>query len=287
MEELLHRKKNQDQDEILTWLTSFDFQLTQNDYIRRRQAGTGQWLLDSSEYQRWLNEREQTLFCPGIPGAGKTILASIVVDDLCSRFANDDNVGIAFAYCSFGRQEEQHPEDLLANFLKQLCKAFTPLPESLINLFNKHKSKMTKPSINEISKALLSVMTSLSRTFIIIDAFDELPAMGNCRKIILSELFDLQSRCNVNILVTSRFSPDITIMFEDSIKLEIYAAKEDLNRYLDFNMDLMHPSIRDDLLLQEEIKTVISEAVDGMLVSPLHQLYQLLVCYLPMELGSC
>jgi hypothetical protein len=38
------------------------------------------WLLDSDEFQKWLKQSGQTMFCPGILGVGKTILASIVVD---------------------------------------------------------------------------------------------------------------------------------------------------------------------------------------------------------------
>ena len=92
-----------------------DYAPQQNDYIRRRQPGTGQWLLDSAEFQRWLYTGKQTLFCPGIPGAGKTILTSIVVDELTTRFGNDRIIGIAYVYCNFRRQHEQKADDLLAN----------------------------------------------------------------------------------------------------------------------------------------------------------------------------
>jgi hypothetical protein len=39
----------------------------------RKHGGVGQWLLSSNEFQGWLNQNKQTLFCPGIPGAGKTM----------------------------------------------------------------------------------------------------------------------------------------------------------------------------------------------------------------------
>ncbi|KAL7952757.1 hypothetical protein V8C34DRAFT_298649 [Trichoderma compactum] len=35
------------------------------DYIRRRQPGTGKWVLKSAEHQTWLKSDKQTLFCPG------------------------------------------------------------------------------------------------------------------------------------------------------------------------------------------------------------------------------
>jgi hypothetical protein len=67
---------------IFDWLTPIDYSPQQNDFINRRQAGTGQWLLDSAEFLGWTETSKQTLFCPGLPGAGKTILTSIVIEEL-------------------------------------------------------------------------------------------------------------------------------------------------------------------------------------------------------------
>jgi hypothetical protein len=100
--ETIRNKLNKDKDmKVLDWLTLVDYGPQQTDYIRRRQPGTGQWLLDSPEFQTWLNTENQTLFCPGIPGAGKTILTSIVVEELTTRFSNDPTIGIAYIYCNF------------------------------------------------------------------------------------------------------------------------------------------------------------------------------------------
>jgi hypothetical protein len=105
---------------ILDWLTSIGYAPQQGDFISRRQEGTGQWLLNSDEFQVWINQRRRTLFCPGTPGAGKTILTSIVIDDLDTRFQSNTSVGIAYIYYNFRQQDEQKAEDLLASLLKQL-----------------------------------------------------------------------------------------------------------------------------------------------------------------------
>jgi len=46
----------------------------QRDYLSRKQEGTGQWLLESSEMNTWKNRFGGTLFCGGLPGAGKSCL---------------------------------------------------------------------------------------------------------------------------------------------------------------------------------------------------------------------
>ncbi|KAK3394931.1 nucleoside phosphorylase domain-containing protein [Podospora didyma] len=120
VDELVDNKRAQELQGILDWLAPIDYASQQSDFIHQRQEGTGQWLLDSPEFKTWLNTSGQTLFCPGIPGAGKTMLTSIVIDHLTSRFANDEDVGIDYVYCDFRRQNEQKPQDLLGNLVKQL-----------------------------------------------------------------------------------------------------------------------------------------------------------------------
>ena len=51
---------------IANWLTPLDFKARQQDIFSRRQEGTGQWLLDSPEFQTWLTEPGQVLYCFGM-----------------------------------------------------------------------------------------------------------------------------------------------------------------------------------------------------------------------------
>lgn len=113
------------------------------------------------------------MFCPGIPGAGKTVLTSIIVKDLNARYRGDGDVGIAYIYCNFRRKDEQNAEGLLAALLKQLAQGRSSLPDIVKSIYETHNANRTRPSFGEISKALKSVVTMYSRVFIIIDALDE------------------------------------------------------------------------------------------------------------------
>jgi hypothetical protein len=170
---LVQHQDDQQSRTVLDWLTPVDYALQQSDFINRRQAGTGQWLIDSAEFKMWVKNDKQTLFCPGIPGAGKTILTSIVVEELTTRFRNDKSIGIAYLYCNFRRQDEQKAEELLASLVKQLAQSRSSLPESVKSLHDKHKDERTRPSFDEISRALQSVAVTYSRVIIVVDALDE------------------------------------------------------------------------------------------------------------------
>ncbi|CAG8976236.1 hypothetical protein HYALB_00012003 [Hymenoscyphus albidus] len=208
---------------------------------------------------------------PGIPGAGKTILTSILVEELTSRFHDNENIGIAYLYCNFRRREEQNKNNLLASLLKQLARHQPILPEVVKDLYNRHDAQRTRPSFDEISRSLQSTIAMYSRVFIVIDALDECNVSDGSRTTFLSELFSLQTKCTVNLFATSRFGTEFSAIFSNSLSLEIRASEHDVRRFLDGHILALPGFVRRSLDLQEEVKGEIVKAVDGMfLLAKLH-----------------
>ena len=264
--ELCKHQINLEHQAILDWLTPIDYVPQQSDFINRRQAGTGEWLLDSPEFHTWLNMERQTLFCQGIPGTGKTILTSIVVDDICNRFHNDNTTGITYVYFNFRRRDEQTAEDLLASLLKQLAQGQSLLPDNVRSLYDKHKDKKTRPLFDEVTKVLQSVAATYSRLFIVVDALDECQISDGCRTRFLTAIFNLQAKYGANIFATSRIIPEITEKFQGSISLEIRASEQDVRKYVNGQISHLPSFVRCNPDLQEKIKSGIVKAVDGMYV---------------------
>ncbi|KAJ6790264.1 hypothetical protein PWT90_06580 [Aphanocladium album] len=257
--------------DILRWLTRSDYGDQQSDFLSRRQPGTGQWLLNSPEYNAWLRDDGQTLFCQGIPGAGKTILTSIVIEDLFSRSQGSVDVGIAYIYCDFRRTDGQRAGELLASLLKQLVGCWSTMPETVKTLYDSHKSNSTRPSIEELSSALQSVVSLFSKVFIVVDALDECPGAREHRPRFLDELSKLQTKTQSNYFATSRYIPEVEAELESTMHLDIRATKDDVRNYLDHHMMPQRVVLRENKQLQEDIKREIVEIVDGMfLLAQLH-----------------
>lgn len=224
---------------------------------------TGLWLLDSTEYKTWLNTRNQTLFCPGDIRTVKTILTSVVINDVKTRFQTNPEVGIAYIYCDRREQATQRVDDLIASILKQLTQKLPSIPNCVRQMYEKHKYEVTRPSLDEILGALHTTIGEYSRVFIIVDALDECPWFSGCRQIFLKELSNLQNRCGANCFATSRLDLDIVTHFTtNSVTLEIRASVNDTEIDVKRYMEQLPAFAELDQQQQETILANVLEHVD-------------------------
>ena len=220
--------------------------------------------LKSTPFIEWLEGKKKTLFCPGIPGAGKTMIASIAVSHLETSFP-DDKTGKAILYCVYKRQDDQKVDGLLASLLGQLAVWQSMVPKSICEFYDKHrKGEKPRLSQNEIREELRSITKTYSRTFIVIDALDECKT-DHIRNELLSEIYKLQEGSDIRLMVT--FRPSIVPKRPDSVtELEIRAHKEDIEEYLHGRMSELRSVVQDNIELQRKIKSRILTLVDDMYV---------------------
>ena len=249
---------------MIKWLAATDYTSQQFDLIKRKQAGTGDSVFNSPEYQAWLQVDGQTLFCHGAPGVGKSILTSMVVEDLARHFKNDKSVGVAYIYCNSHGKKEQEAHELLKSILLQLVQQLTVLPDFVQSLYAKCKNeRLREPTVEEISDSLLSTAADYSRIFILINGIDECQASSVQWTTLLTKVFALRDSKNANVFITSRTIPKITEKFAKSTTIEIRASSQDVAKYLDGRMECLPQFVKDHPGLQDEIKSVIVEASDG------------------------
>ncbi|KAH0559932.1 hypothetical protein GP486_003547 [Trichoglossum hirsutum] len=268
-------QQSQFRDIILNWISPTNFPAQQSDIIDRRQKETGQWFLDAPKFNNWIHGSKQTLFCPGMPGAGKTMMAAIAIDHLSRTIQNDTN-GVAYIYCTYKKKrEDQNTTILLAAILQQLVQARRPIPEPVSRLHENHSSRGTRPSVDEIFSTLQSILRNYSSVYLVVDTLDECLDKDCTHSQLLTRVRDLQKEANLHLMVTSRSIPEIEEeikeKFKQAIRLEVRASDEDVKRFVMGQMCLLPKFIRSDDELQRLVKDKIVEAADGMfLLARLH-----------------
>ncbi|KAL8918574.1 MAG: hypothetical protein Q9172_005364 [Xanthocarpia lactea] len=254
VDDLSLKQDLQERREILGWLSPLNFLKTQQDIFARRATGTGQWLIDS----------------PGIPGAGKSVLASVVVDFLRNGLPKQPAVGVAAVYCNFKEHEMQSLENLLASLCIQLIQATLPLPETLTNAYCTHREKGTKLSMEDILQTFEEVLKPFGTVYLVIDALDECLEQARSRLILHLKAFSPRIR----LLVTTRFIDGILGEFRNDTRLEIRANPEDLRRYIRLRIEgssRLARQLQGMTALAHEICDGIIAKADGMfLAAKLH-----------------
>lgn len=247
--------------QILDWISASNYPAQQSDIIQRRQQGTGQWFLDAPEVAQWLSEARSTLFCPGIPGAGKTMVAAIAVNHLLNS-AHAGSYGVAYIYCNHKAQADQDVSSMLAAILKQLVQGQPSAVDPLERLHQQHAYQGTRPALDEVYRVLKEVCAHCSLIYIVIDALDE--CRHDCRRQFFDKVRELQVRHDMRLMTTSRFIPDIVDLFKDASNLEVRAIEGDVRRYVDGQIHRLPSCVQRNAVLQQTIRERIAEAVDGM-----------------------
>ncbi|KAJ6528219.1 hypothetical protein DFH09DRAFT_935342, partial [Mycena vulgaris] len=246
---------------IINWLSPINFFPQQADVARSRKSGTGDWLLAHHHFQQWEAGSGGTLWCRGIPGAGKTVLASMVVEYLCAQYQNRD-IGVACIYLNHKETHSQTPSNLLAGLWRQLV--FGKSISSLVQqMYQRHSEKQTRPSLDDIHQVLRSAVNDWAKVYIVVDALDEYPE--DERFILLQRLISMGP--TVGLLLTSRPHISLAPPIPCLEAVEIRANEDDVRRYLMEQINVsqrLSKHVEAQPGLQQEIMSSIMAAVDGM-----------------------
>ncbi|KAI1742690.1 hypothetical protein F4680DRAFT_24042 [Xylaria scruposa] len=123
--------------------------------VAKKTPGTWKWLLDCDEFKSWRDwqassedEEPRRLFCSGILGAGKTVLASIVIENLRSRPHPSDSICL-FIYFDFKDQERYLLRNLYSSLLAQLVQRRSSFTDEAQKAFKTWEETQMSPSADE------------------------------------------------------------------------------------------------------------------------------------------
>ncbi|KAL8729051.1 MAG: hypothetical protein Q9166_004968 [cf. Caloplaca sp. 2 TL-2023] len=258
----------QERETILAWLSNANPSQKHHEIRLPRTEGTGNWLLDEPTFKRWRDGssiEENVLWCHGIQGSGKSILASLVIDHLNHDYRKD-GIAIAHHYFDYRDQDNRSLEETIANLVKQIASTLPELPAAVAGLYHRFSKQHRTPKQHDLVQVLSSVCHELDRVYIIIDALDECDRKH--RVGFLKALEDLKGCAKV--FVTSRpYLKDSG--FQTTLQIEIKAHTADLRKYIDHQIELS--DISDDfadVFRNGVVDKVIRSAQEMFLLAVLH-----------------
>lgn len=209
------------ESDIKNWLTPPNASTNFNSAQDQRHKDSCSWFFKDKLFTSWRSRPNNFLWLHGIPGCGKTILASTIIKSLSDeiKIRNKDKPAgesdaIVYFFLDSNDNAKRSLNQMLRWFICQLFCSHTDTQEDLQIVFEECRRGLEAPSTNQL-KDLFQVMTSrLSCTNMIVDAVDEAlddSPEGNKRKEVLKWIFNLQTlgHGNLRVIATSRTQQDI------------------------------------------------------------------------------
>ncbi|KAJ6099060.1 serine/threonine-protein kinase chk2 (cds1) [Penicillium canescens] len=268
------RFQDDETQKIILWLSPLFFREQHVAILESVQPDTGVWFVQHDSFRSWVHGDTNLLWCPGLPGAGKTRLMSIAVDLLEHHEKIPINSLCTYIYCNYERQKEQTSAALLSSILQQILQHSTSdtMPLEVLSLYNSHKKYGTRPTLTQLSDLLIKLASAFETLFVVIDALDECAVSEEEALQLLSIIRSIGPQ--VKILCSSRFSTTFEAYFASTEKLEIYAQTKDIRLFLDSGIGLqsrLSKHVRADPSLKAHIIDSITEECKGMfLLAKLH-----------------
>ncbi|KAF7342989.1 Ankyrin [Mycena venus] len=220
------------------------------------------WLLNNAQYKEWCNKSCGLLWCHGKPGAGKTVLSSVIIDDLQQRYRQDPSITVVFFYCEYDDLNKRQTSKIVASILDQLM--YNPKVLSLVKeTWMDQSPNLQHLGLENLQDLILQLLRQSHRTYIIVDALDECDHPEDVADI-LGTLAKHSS-----VLVTSRSeSEDIATILGHEAQIHITAEKlqADIEYFVAFSLEKHRRLSKRSAEIKQHIAKVLSSAADGMQV---------------------
>ncbi|KFY31884.1 hypothetical protein V493_00710 [Pseudogymnoascus sp. VKM F-4281 (FW-2241)] len=290
------KSSNQDVNisRIGLWLAPPDSSQNYLSAIKRWQPGTGLWLHESAKYLRWkISNTTSFLYLCGIPGSGKTILSSTIVQSLLQHCADNPGKAIAYFYFNFRDTEKRNTELMIGSLIFQLLQQCSKVPVALEALFSSCGNGQRQPSIDALLGVLQQVIKESLESYLIIDALNECTNRDELMRI-LEEIAGWRLE-ELHILVTSRREVDIETSLshyledDNIIQMQSTFVDVDIRKYVQHRLsdDKSLAKWSNDPDIRDEIEKVVIEGAHGMFVWAVSHLDALGKCRTRSSVQSC
>ncbi|OCK86704.1 purine and uridine phosphorylase, partial [Cenococcum geophilum 1.58] len=261
----------QHNQKLLNWFSPLEPSERHYGIRSSRLPKSGMWILQHNSFLKWLSDSPASpaLCCSGDPGAGKTFIASLVVDTLKESNATKTGIGLAYVYCDYRDQIQQTTKNIIGAIIKQLLRKLPTTPEEISAIWQKHQNEKVPLELTAVNEALRITCRSFNRAYVCLDALDE------CQSFRELLTFLQQGPSSIRLFITGRnhVQPFVRKMFEHAQTIRIEAKDSDIRmliqKYINEDRD-KEPDIMDETLEQDIIKKISALSKGIFLLPVLH-----------------
>lgn len=213
----------------------------------------------------WLEDSNSALWIYGIPGAGKTILSTLLVDEVLTR-KRSSSIGTAYFYVRHDDRSSQVPSNVLGSLISQLAHQNSAALDDVVELHQQHRREgpmTTNLEDDDLIRLLFKISKYFVDTFIMVDGLDECGSpLNRDRKRLIDALASIHHNRSyrIHMLIFSRDEVDIRkcLTATEFQIVSIAACSADLRLYV--NAWLPSLEIRSETLKVEVVETLVEKA---------------------------
>ncbi|KAF9242324.1 hypothetical protein BU15DRAFT_72856 [Melanogaster broomeanus] len=124
---------------VLRWFNAFDCTVKHETTLRQRQEQTCSWLFHVQQFIDWRLSLSQFIWLNGKPGAGKSVLAAAVIEELSGSLQGGET--LAYFYCDFRNSRCTSAKEVICSLVVQLLRSASG---NWLSLFPELKERMDR-----------------------------------------------------------------------------------------------------------------------------------------------
>ncbi|KAI0909632.1 ankyrin repeat-containing domain protein [Ustulina deusta] len=226
---------NERRKRVLDFFTKFanpwhDFEMVQS----LRHPLTGLWFTESDDFKEWRATPGSKLWVTGIPGAGKSVLAGLVIYECLKLSSADDRKATTYFFCTYRDKATHSARNVLSSLVSQLARqneeAFQ-IVEKYYKELASQKPLAAEPSLQKLLTVFDTMVRMFDQVFVVVDGLDECETDEVVRS--LSQLSFKKNSASISTLLLSRDVVHIRDQLESDFgHIEIEAHTEDIQLYV-------------------------------------------------------
>lgn len=196
--------------------------------LKCRQPGTGDWLTKFESFRAWSQHDHGIFWLRGLPGCGKTVLTSTVVEYVQDSLTSKDNgITLAYFYIDYRDSAKQNLDACLATLVRQLINQNPQGIEKLEGLREQKQRSLSQNLTTSEYIGIFQVLASLqTKVYVVIDALDETPDPGPFVDA-LKQLSGSECRTPVAVFVSSRNNTDLENLLMPIVTKRVFVSNEE------------------------------------------------------------